>query len=266
MSRAPRLLDLPIAPSTEGRFGRVRLGWVVTLMLTGALLTFASGVSAAPPSCAAGPQLSSDGTTVRGSECAERIIVSDPRVKRILGGGGNDVIYASPFVEEVDGEGGDDLIYGELPEGKPGPRGDRQELPAAADGASYRRRGKKRGLRTYRFAPPKRRSGAVTASNLVECGSSPCRGGLGSQVLIGGSGNDTIFGERGNDRIEGGSGDDALYGGSGDEVEKEGKVGISGGPGEDLIAGGPGADHLKRQPGQRPDSWRHHDRHDQRHR
>lgn len=78
----------------------------------------------------------------------------------------------------------------------------------------------------------------ATLSSTVACESNPCRGGLGSQILIGGAGDDTIFGERGNDTIYGNEGNDALYGGIGDE-----KL-ISGGAGQDLLSGGPGFDIL----------------------
>ena len=225
---------------TAGRQARLLAALALGLLASAA--PAAAGAAELPaPSCAEGAAISTDGTTIVGSPCSERIIVTDPRVKRILGGNGDDVIYANPNVLEVDGGGGNDVIYGEPPEIELGFEPSDEEAagqPPVPGGPVYRRAGAKE-VPTYRFAAPDRRSGGAAASAVVSCDEvNPCYGGIGSQLLKGGPDNDVIFGQRGNDEIYGNEGNDALYGGIGDE-----KL-ISGGQGEDLLSGGPGSDLL----------------------
>jgi Ca2+-binding RTX toxin-like protein len=162
---------------------------------------------------------SADGETVHGSPCSDLIVVTSPEVTEVVGGEGNDVIYASPDVEKVEGGAGDDVIYGDPPEAG---------TKAAAEAP------------VYVPAEGSRSPGPATASiteKKCEAGVS-CFGGDGSQELIGGSGNDKIFGQRGNDILKGNTGNDQLFGGVGDESL------ISGGEGNDLLSGGLGTDTL----------------------
>ncbi len=175
----------------------------------------------AAPACSGAPTVSADGSTVHGSPCSERILVTSPEVRTVYGGEGDDTIFANPNVEVVNGGPGDDVIYGELPETETGVSAE----PLAPAGIQYQRAA---------GGPP-----ATISLKEVHCKEKvSCYGGIGSQELIGSSGNDKIFGQRGNDIIYGNSGNDQLFGGIGDESL------ISGGAGEDLLSGGLGADHL----------------------
>jgi VCBS repeat-containing protein len=71
-------------------------------------------------------------------------------------------------------------------------------------------------------------------------------GGKGDDTLYGGEGNDRLFGGRGDDILFGGAGNDRLYGGSGDDV-LDGGAGndrLFGGWGDDVLDGGAGNDWL----------------------
>ncbi len=160
---------------------------------------------------------SADGTTVRGSACADLIVVTSPLTTEVVGGDGNDVIYANPDVEVVEAGAGDDVIHGELPEAA--------ALQAAPQYTPLARRG------------PGAMATASITEKKCEAGKS-CYGGDGSQELIGSSGNDKVFGQRGNDVVYGNAGNDELFGGVGDESL------ISGGAGNDLLSGGLGTDTL----------------------
>jgi Ca2+-binding RTX toxin-like protein len=197
------------------------------MMVAGALSLLAvlgsAVVSAATESssCAGTPRISADETKVYGSPCGDRIVVTSPKVREVVGGAGDDVIFVNPNVEVVDGGEGDDVIYGELPETETG-------APPSSVGYTP--------LERPRLAAGPLATASLTKKN-CEAGVS-CYGGDGSQELIGSSGNDKIFGQRGNDILYGNSGNDQLFGGVGDESL------ISGGGGNDLLSGGLGADHL----------------------
>lgn len=183
-----------------------------------------SGAVAAPL-CGQAPTISADGRTIFGSECSDRIVVKSPKVREVLAGDGNDVIFANPDVKVVDGGPGDDLLYGELRETElTEGEGPLPPMPI------YERRSS---VQSGAEGPV-----AVISSPEMKNCSGVCYGGDGSQELIGGSGNDTIFGQRGNDILKGNAGNDALYGGIGDESL------ISGGADNDLLAGGLGTDVL----------------------
>jgi len=196
------------------------LGTLGGVLLDGA----ASAVSPCAGSLAAPNALtttSTDGTKVYGSACSDRIVVTSPKVREVLGGEGDDTIFANPNVERVDGGEGDDTIYGELPA---------TETGSTASASRLRKSfGRVAG------------GGAVATASIEkkECKANEyCFGGIGSQELIGSSGNDKIFGQRGNDILKGNEGNDELFGGVGDESL------ISGGAGNDLLSGGLGTDTL----------------------
>jgi Ca2+-binding RTX toxin-like protein len=192
-------------------------------MVLGLINISLGGASAASP-CVGGPTTSADGSSVRGSACADVIVVTSPGVRHVTGGDGNDVIFANPNVETVDGGEGDDVIYGELPE-LAGGTASISRLPAS----------------TRRLVRHAGRDGAMATASITEkkceAGKS-CYGGDGSQELIGSAGNDKIFGQRGNDVLLGKSGNDQLFGGVGDESL------IAGEAGDDLLSGGLGTDVL----------------------
>jgi Ca2+-binding RTX toxin-like protein len=173
--------------------------------------------------------MSADGTRIYGSECSDHILVRSHKVREVVAGDGEDVVYANPYVEVIHGGEGDDVIYGELPETERG-----EAAPERGNTLRFRRLRK-------RIGTP---GPTATASSpeFIPC-NGLCYGGDGSQELVGGSGNDTIFGQRGNDILKGNAGNDALYGGIGDESL------IAGGGGSDLLSGGLGTDHLNGEEG-----------------
>jgi Ca2+-binding RTX toxin-like protein len=204
---------------------------------------FVEKAGAASP-CVGEPTQSSDGTTVYGSGCADRIVVVSPHVRRVFAGGGRDVIYVNPNVTFVDGGEGDDVIYGELSETEgvagaapPSPT----YVPSEVPGSSH-----------YRRQSTIQGSGFGTVLLKKECSANvSCYGGDGSQELVGSGGNDRIFGQRGNDVLKGLAGNDMLFGGVGDESEIAGNAGsdlLSGGLGTDVLDGG-GEDDLVRGDG-----------------
>jgi Ca2+-binding RTX toxin-like protein len=206
-----------------GSRGRGLKGGLFLALLAAIAVTVALGGAQAASPCVnslatanALTTTSADGKTVHGSACADRIVVTSPLVKEVVGGEGNDVIYANPNVEVVEAGAGDDVVYGDLPEA--------EESTAPV----------------YQPAERAQSSAMATASiTEKECKAGvSCYGGDGSQKLIGSSGNDKIFGQRGNDILEGNSGNDQLFGGVGDESL------ISGGAGNDLLSGGLGTDTL----------------------
>lgn len=197
-------------------------GFVLIFLIGG---TFWMGAADAASPCAEGAPgqsattVSADGTTVFGSACADRIIVTSPSVRKVFAGEGDDIVYANPNVELVDAGTGDDVIYGDLPEAASGQSG-------IAYASKIRRSTARSAMATVSIVEKK-----------CEAGKS-CYGGDGSQELIGSSGNDKIFGQRGNDILYGNVGNDELFGGVGDESL------ISGGSGNDLLSGGLGTDVL----------------------
>jgi Ca2+-binding RTX toxin-like protein len=203
---------------------RQRSAAVLVICATGAVALLGVRADAASPcvgAASASTRTSADGRMIYGSECSDRIVVTSPTVREVIGGAGDDVIYANPDVEVVNGGEGDDTIYGELPETETG-----EAIPSTAMGASLIRR---------------TGTGPLATASLTEkhCEANvSCYGGDGSQELIGSSGNDKIFGQRGNDILKGNSGNDQLFGGVGDESL------ISGGAGNDLLSGGLGTDTL----------------------
>jgi len=207
-----------------GRSGRRNFITVLLLgsIVAGVTAVLVGGAGAASP-CAnslatanALTTTSADGTTVHGSACSDRIVVTSPLVNEVVGGEGDDVIYANPNVEVVEGGAGDDVIYGDLPEAVENGTAGPVYVPAPGSASTAR---------------------ISIVEKKCEAGKS-CYGGDGSQELIGSSGADKIFGQRGNDILKGNAGNDELFGGVGDESL------ISGGAGNDLLSGGLGTDTL----------------------
>jgi Ca2+-binding RTX toxin-like protein len=213
------------------RAAKVLAGGVGGLVVVLAVV-WSAGATAASP-CVGGPTTSADGKTVRGSECGEVIVVTSPRVREVIAGGGDDVIFANPNVETVNGGDGDDVIYGEPPEADAG-RAAISRLPNSARKLMLRGGGN----------PIATASLTEVKCELKTKEGKSCYGGDGSQELIGGSGNDKIFGQRGNDVLKGNNGNDQLFGGVGDELPADGSAGVAGGSGNDLLSGGLGTDRL----------------------
>ncbi len=236
----------------ERRRSRIAAAIGLFALLVATSAVFLDSAGAAPP-CAVPQTTSADGTVVTGSPCSDQIVVTSPLVRKIYGGEGDDVIYANPNVEEIVGGEGNDVIYGELPESEAAVEGGEgpvyEASPEANDATTTKApsapesRLLRRTNRRQAAAP----QAQATASNLVECTTNPCYGGLGNQIMKGGEGNDKIFGQRGDDTIFGEGGDDALYGGIGDD-EVFGNAGndlVTGGYGTDKVDGGNGSDLVR---------------------
>jgi Ca2+-binding RTX toxin-like protein len=209
---------------------RFRWGGLLLLSVLGVLGAVFIGAAGATSACVGAPTLSSDGTTIHGSFCSDYIVVTSPKVREVVGGEGNDVIYVNPDVVKVFGGAGNDVIYGELPATEHGANGE-------AEGAVP--------SRVYHRLTRARRSATATASTV--CPTNPCFGGVGSQNLFGGAGNDQIFGQRGNDELHGEGGNDALYGGIGDDraFGNEGNDLVTGELGSDALDGNNGSDLVR---------------------
>lgn len=193
--------------------------FVILIAALTPLMFGSTTAEAAPAGCAFGKV---SGNKLTGTRCSEVItppagietIVGGPGddtifaiegVKTVIAGGGDDTIYVNSDGVSVEGGDGDDEIYGWLEDQAP-------EKPAV--------------LRI-------RQDDAVaTASDSCPFG---CYYGLGNDTFNGDAGNDIVFGARGNDDLSGGGGNDRLYGGLGDDE-------VTGDAGSDLVSGGFGAD------------------------
>lgn len=94
-----------------------RLARLSLAALTAGVLALVPALSQAQqggPTCAQGPQATDK--AIVGTPCAD-LIVAQPGVAQITGGGGGDKIYASHAVAYVDGGDGNDQIFGEIPVG-----------------------------------------------------------------------------------------------------------------------------------------------------
>ncbi|MCU4181102.1 hypothetical protein [Bosea sp. BH3] len=171
----------------------------------------------------------------------------------ILGGAGNDMIYADIGDDYVDGGEGDDLISGGA--------GDDTLFGGAGDDIIKAGAGNDTidGGEGYDVLDLSDASGPIFVDFgagivsgagigadtftgierlLFGDGANTVTGGNGDDSFDGGAGNDTLKGGAGDDELSGGLGDDNLNGGSGDDI-------VDGGEGNDVIAGGSGDDDLK---------------------
>ena len=210
----------------------------VPLGVAGALFAFCLliGNATATPGCEGGQTTDASGSVVYGSPCSDEIVVTSPEVETVIAGDGDDVIYANGEVEEVYGGEGSDVIYGEPPgiEESGGAGVVYEPEPEALSNGPL-------------FSRTRKAGALATTSNDMECPTSPCFGGDGSQEMFGGPGNDTMFGQRGNDTLRGEAGSDALFGGIGDDtiLAGDGLDRLSGGLGTDTLDGNEGTDHLR---------------------
>jgi Ca2+-binding RTX toxin-like protein len=198
--------------------GGLLAGLVAFVVVLASLIT---GAEAGTEGCAGGPTTS--GETTRGTPCPD-LIVAEPGVEAIYGGGGADTIYATPGVA-VYGGGGDDRIYA-APDGVSVDGGEGADLISAVI---------PRSARPARAAA--RARVALSASCPTGCYLTP-----GDDQFDGGPGPDIVYGGRSNDILNGGGGDDLLYGGLGDDT-------VRGNEGNDLLSGGWGADSLDGEAG-----------------
>jgi Ca2+-binding RTX toxin-like protein len=218
--------------------GRRHLGrsFLSALGLSFVMLSlFASSVAAAPP-CGAGPQLNPTTLVVEGTDCADVIVVKSQTVKKIRGGGGNDVIFATDGVAEVYGEGGADRIYGE-------PFTSGSKLEQLRDSGRLPDEGRP----VYTPAPAPPSAGDSASADSQATASEVMYGGAGNQTLVGGTGGDWLYGQRGNDHLWGQGGDDLLNGGPGDDtiIGEDGWDILGGGFGEDFLDGRNGSDMIR---------------------
>ncbi len=190
--------------------------------------------SIAAPSCASGPRLNVNAGLVEGTECADVIVVTSPSVEKIVGGPGDDIIFANKEVLEVNGGEGDDHIYGE-------PLSSGAKLEQLSD------KTKEPSIPIFRVdAELPSRYQRVNRRNHARL-SSVEYGGDGNQTLTGGSGGDWLYGQRGQDTLLGGDGHDLLYGGPGDDKlygQEDWDI-LGGGFGEDLLDGNNGSDLVR---------------------
>lgn len=127
----------------------------------------------------------------------------------MVGGDGNDLLYATGGRDTLFGVAGDDTLFG----------GDQPDRLAGGLGNDH----------LYGGAGADFIDGNEH-NDLI-------KGGSGNDVLFGGQGADSIFGEAGDDHLLGESGNDLLDGGSGDD-------GLYGFQGDDILIGGTGNDQL----------------------
>ncbi len=171
----------------------------------------------------------------------------------ILGGAGNDTIYADIGDDFVDGGEGNDFISGGLGNDilKGGAGDDVIKGGAGNDvidgGAGYDvlDLSDASGPIFVDFGAGYVSGAGIDADSfsgieklLFGDGANDVTGGNGDDVFDGGAGNDTLKGGAGDDELLGGIGDDNLAGGSGDDI-------VDGGEGNDAISGGSGDDQLK---------------------
>lgn len=145
-------------------------------------------------------------------------ITGNGAANRLLGGGGNDLLYGGAAADTLDGGKRDDRLHGEI--------GDDLLTGGAGDDQLWGGAGNDRLLDRI-------------GSNTLDGGdgNDALSGGVGSDRLIGGAGSDTLQGGGGNDRFNGGTGGDRLFAGSGNDV-------LDGGGGSDVLDGGGGSDIL----------------------
>lgn len=171
----------------------------------------------------------------------------------ILGGAGNDMIYADIGDDFVDGGEGNDLISGGLGNDilKGGAGDDVIKAGLGNDvidgGAGYDvlDLSDASGPIFVDFGAGYVSGEGIGADSFTGIekllfgeGANDVTGGNGDDIFDGGAGNDTLKGGAGDDELFGGLGDDNLNGGSGDDI-------VEGGEGNDVIAGGSGDDQLK---------------------
>jgi hypothetical protein len=130
------------------------------------------------------------GATILGGDGNDSIYAND-RNNFLFGGAGRDLIFAGAGQDDIHGGDGDDLIQA----------GAGNDTAAGDDGADV------------------------------------ILGGLGDDTLLGGAGDDFLQGDEGGDRIEGEAGHDQLFGMQGIDV-------LFGGEGDDWMSGGDGVDEL----------------------
>jgi hypothetical protein len=137
---------------------------------------------------------------------------------RILGAGGDDLIFGGSANDTIRGGGGKDTIFG----------------GAGADsiGGGNKRDSLSGGLGLDSL------SGGRGADEIDGGdGSDSIKGENGRDTIIGGNGHDTIAGNNGPDSIHGDNGNDYITGGGGDDI-------VFAGSGEDVILGGSGKDEI----------------------
>lgn len=180
----------------------------------------------------------------------------------ILGGSGNEFIYAQEGNDLVFGGGSqDDNIYGGsgndllVDGGGAEPVAALQALVGAAEGTLD---SISAAIRSMDAAGLQSLAARLEEGSGIESdpdGISYLYGGTGDDILIGGAGNnelmgnagnDILFGAAGNEEMLGGAGDDWLFGGSGNDrlYGEEGVDRLYGGSGNDYLDGGPGGDWL----------------------
>ncbi len=143
----------------------------------------------------------------------------------IVGGAGNDIIYAGAGTNTITGGSGNDSIVG----------GAGNDIIYAGTGNS---------TITGGGGNVSISGGAGNDIIYTTTGNATITGGSGHDSIVGGSGNDLIYLTTGNATITGGSGHDSIGGGQGNDIiyTTTGNSTITGGSGHDSIVGGSGND------------------------
>ena len=144
-----------------------------------------------------------------------------------IGGGGADLITGNSLDNRLVGGGGDDVLYGE--NGTDvlfGEAGADQLIGGFGDDSLYGQAG--------------------NDTLFGEAGNDLLAGGAGADVLFGQAGDDTLIGEADNDYLVGGDGADTLFGQDGADtlIGEDGQDLLIGGNGNDLLLGQAGVDVL----------------------
>jgi len=154
----------------------------------------------------------------------------------LLGGEGDDQLFAMGSNTLLDGGSGGDILFGS----------DYADILRGADGNDVLHGG--RGLDTLwgGTGDDWMEGGAGADMMSGEDGIDTMYGGAGDDRLLGGIGSDRIYGEGGINVLRGGAGDDRMFGGAGDDrmFGEDGNDTMFGALGNDWLEGGFGSDLL----------------------
>jgi Ca2+-binding RTX toxin-like protein len=172
---------------------------------------------------------------------AGNMLVGGGKTDVIVGGAGNDTILGGNGQDLILGGGGDDFIQG-------GSGSSTGEGPTRLIGNAGNNTIMGGAATSLLFAGDDSSDWATsqTGNNYIQSGSGESRlyGAGGNDTLIAGSGNATLYGGAGNEYLQGGSGKSALVAGDGKDtlVAGDGDATLQGGAGTNLIYGGSGVD------------------------
>ncbi|MBX2865698.1 MAG: CHRD domain-containing protein [Leptolyngbyaceae cyanobacterium MAG.088] len=182
--------------------------------------------------------------TIFGTDAADDI-VGGPGDQIIFAKGGDDTLRGGPGNDEIFGENGDDVIRdGVGDDTLKGGAGNDDLDSGAGNDLLKGEAGDDKLFGGQDDDTLKGGSGHDTLKGGMgddylagDDGDDFIQGGIGDDTLKGGDGNDELDGGVGNDLLKGEAGDDKLFGGQDDDT-------LKGGSGDDTVMGGMGDDHL----------------------